>query len=96
MNLNGKNVLVAGAKRGIGRALVDEALERGAGRVYASTRVHFQHQDPRVGSLSFDVGEENIFPDPMAQQFAEGWRKGVAKGMERQFAAIVPGVPSVA
>jgi NAD(P)-dependent dehydrogenase (short-subunit alcohol dehydrogenase family) len=241
MNLEQKTLLITGANRGIGRALVDESLRRGAGRVYAATRVPFQHSDPRVTSLSLDVkdvsqirlaseqvhsldvlinnaglqiyedlgenhviqqildvnlfgmlnvtraflpllvrsqgaivnnlslvalaslpaipgyslskaaaasmtqslranlasqrvsvhavfigptdtdmnrdfdipkvssevtargildgvqkGEEDIFPDPMAQQFAEGWHNGIAKGMERQFAAIVPGAPSVA
>ena len=33
-------------------------------------------------------GEEDIFPDPMSQSIAEGWRGGVAKTMERQYAAI--------
>src|SRR5262245_4359546 len=36
-------------------------------------------------------GEEEIFPDPASQSIAEGWRMGVAKGLERQFAALVPG-----
>ena len=31
-------VLVTGANRGIGQALVEEALRRGAKRVYAGTR----------------------------------------------------------
>jgi len=35
-------------------------------------------------------GEEEIFPDPASQQIAEGWRAGVAKALERQFAAFVP------
>ena len=34
-------------------------------------------------------GEEDIFPDPMSQQIAEGWRNGVAKALERQFAPFV-------
>jgi NAD(P)-dependent dehydrogenase (short-subunit alcohol dehydrogenase family) len=36
-------VLITGANRGIGRALVDEALRRGADRVYAATRRPFTH-----------------------------------------------------
>src|SRR5262245_9342141 len=35
-------------------------------------------------------GEEEIFPDPASQSIAEGWRIGVAKGLERQFAVFVP------
>lgn len=37
-----------------------------------------------------EKGEEDIFPDPASQSIAEGWRTGVAKAMERQFAAFVP------
>ena len=36
MTIAGKAVLVTGANRGIGRALAEEALSRGAGRVYAA------------------------------------------------------------
>ena len=35
-------------------------------------------------------GEEEIFPDPVSQSIAEGWRTGVVKGLERQFAAFAP------
>ena len=35
-------------------------------------------------------GEEEIFPDPMSQLLADGWRTGVAKELERQNAALVP------
>jgi NAD(P)-dependent dehydrogenase (short-subunit alcohol dehydrogenase family) len=48
-------VLVTGANRGIGRALVEEALARGAGRVYACTRRPMVHPDGRVTSLVFDL-----------------------------------------
>ena len=48
MEITGKAVLVTGANRGIGRALVDEALRRGAGLVYAGTRQAFTHPDARV------------------------------------------------
>src|SRR5246127_4384949 len=55
MTIAGKAVLVTGANRGIGRALVNEALDRGAGRVYAGTRQPFTHADARVTPLILDV-----------------------------------------
>jgi len=48
-------ILVTGANRGIGNALVEEALKRGAKRVYAATRSPFQHPDKRVTPLTLDV-----------------------------------------
>jgi NAD(P)-dependent dehydrogenase (short-subunit alcohol dehydrogenase family) len=48
-------VLVTGANRGLGRALVEEALRRGAKRVYAGTRRPFAHPDGRVTPLTLDV-----------------------------------------
>jgi NAD(P)-dependent dehydrogenase (short-subunit alcohol dehydrogenase family) len=35
-------------------------------------------------------GDEDMFPDPMSESVAEGWRTGAAKALERQFAAYVP------
>lgn len=37
-----------------------------------------------------EKGEEDIFPDPASLSVADGWRVGVAKALERQFAAFVP------
>jgi NAD(P)-dependent dehydrogenase (short-subunit alcohol dehydrogenase family) len=55
MMITGKSVLVTGANRGIGRALVDEALSRGAALIYAGTRQPFTHPDARVTPLTLDV-----------------------------------------
>jgi NAD(P)-dependent dehydrogenase (short-subunit alcohol dehydrogenase family) len=55
MTLAGKAVLVTGANRGIGQALVAEALTRGAARVYAGTRQPLAHPDSRVRPLMLDV-----------------------------------------
>ena len=55
MNIENKTILITGANRGIGRALVEEALKRGAKRVYAATRQPFTHFDGRVTPLTLDV-----------------------------------------
>jgi NAD(P)-dependent dehydrogenase (short-subunit alcohol dehydrogenase family) len=46
---------VTGANRGIGQALVEEALRRGAKRVYAGTRQPLDHPDGRVTPVTLDV-----------------------------------------
>ena len=55
MTFAGMTVLVTGANRGIGQALVEEALARGARRVYAGMRQPVAHADPRVMPLRLDV-----------------------------------------
>ncbi|GAA4244980.1 SDR family oxidoreductase [Dactylosporangium darangshiense] len=55
MSFEDKTMLVTGANRGIGRALVEEALARGARRVYAGTRRPLEHPDARVTPVTLDV-----------------------------------------
>lgn len=55
MSMEDKIVLVTGANRGIGKALADEALARGAKRVYAGTGQPLTHPDPRLVPVTVDV-----------------------------------------
>jgi NAD(P)-dependent dehydrogenase (short-subunit alcohol dehydrogenase family) len=55
MTITNKAVLITGANRGIGQALVEEALTRGAKHVYAGTREPLTHPDPRVTPVTVDV-----------------------------------------
>ena len=55
MSIQNKSVLITGANRGIGRALLNEALRRGAARVYAGTRGALEITDERVVPLALDV-----------------------------------------
>jgi NAD(P)-dependent dehydrogenase (short-subunit alcohol dehydrogenase family) len=55
MTIADKTILVTGANRGIGQALVAEALNRGARRVYAGTRQDLTRPDGRVTPLILDV-----------------------------------------
>ena len=55
MTIADRAVLVTGANRGLGQALVEEALRMGAQRVYAGTRQPLAHSDGRVVPLTLDV-----------------------------------------
>ena len=55
MKISDKIILITGANRGIGSALVEEALNRGARKVYAGTRVALNHSDKRVIPINLDV-----------------------------------------
>jgi NAD(P)-dependent dehydrogenase (short-subunit alcohol dehydrogenase family) len=55
MNIENKTVLITGANRGIGKALVNEALRRRAAKIYAGTRSALQISDERVMPLTLDV-----------------------------------------
>ena len=55
MTIEDRAVLVTGANRGIGQALVEEALRRGAKRVYAGTRQPLARLDGCVTPLTLDV-----------------------------------------
>ena len=55
MKIADSTVLVTGANRGLGKSLVEEALRRGAKRVYAGARRPFAHPNRRVTPLMLDV-----------------------------------------
>lgn len=62
MTIAGKTILVTGANRGIGRALVAEALNREVGLIYAATRQPLTPPDTRVVALRVDVTEAGVLP----------------------------------
>src|ERR1700740_2727996 len=55
MTIADKTVLVTGANRGIGQALVEKPPPNGATRVSAGTRQPLAHRDERVTPLTLDV-----------------------------------------
>ena len=59
MNISNKTILITGANRGIGRALVNEALQRGAKKVYAGTRGPLEVPHERVAPITLDVSSES-------------------------------------
>jgi NAD(P)-dependent dehydrogenase (short-subunit alcohol dehydrogenase family) len=67
MNIAQKSVPITGANRGIGLALVNEALRRGAGRVYAGARGPFDIADERVTPVMLDVTNEAQIQEAVSQ-----------------------------
>ncbi|MGO9382074.1 MAG: SDR family NAD(P)-dependent oxidoreductase [Mycobacterium sp.] len=63
----GKAIFVTGANRGIGRAFVEEALRRGARRVYAGTRDRFWPSDERVVPVVLDVTDAAQIQEAVAK-----------------------------
>ncbi|MEE6135969.1 SDR family oxidoreductase [Mycobacterium sp. 050128] len=55
VNIKGSTVVVTGGQRGLGKAIVDEFLRRGAAKVYATARTPKPSTDPRVVSVALDV-----------------------------------------
>ncbi|MFE7122870.1 SDR family oxidoreductase [Streptomyces sp. NPDC057617] len=53
--VSGATVLVTGGQRGLGRAFVQELLEAGAVKVYATARTPVADPDPRVVPLPLEV-----------------------------------------
>jgi NAD(P)-dependent dehydrogenase (short-subunit alcohol dehydrogenase family) len=62
VNIKGSTVVVTGGQRGLGKAIVDELLRRGAAKVYATARVPRPSDDSRVVSVELDVTK----PDSVA------------------------------
>ncbi len=62
VNIKGSTVVVTGGQRGLGKAIVDELLARGAAKVYATARTPKPSRDARVVSVPLDVTD----PDSVA------------------------------
>jgi len=55
VNIQGATVVVTGGQRGLGKAIVEEFLQRGAAKVYATARSPRPSDDPRVVTVPLDV-----------------------------------------
>jgi NAD(P)-dependent dehydrogenase (short-subunit alcohol dehydrogenase family) len=66
-SVNDSTVLVTGANGGLGTALVNAALKRGARRVYAAARTPKDWGDERVISLALDVTDAGAIENAAKQ-----------------------------
>ncbi|TDD19893.1 SDR family NAD(P)-dependent oxidoreductase [Kribbella turkmenica] len=57
-SLEGAVVLVTGGQRGIGKAIVDDLLDRGAAKIYATARDPKPSSDPRVVPLPLEITDQ--------------------------------------
>lgn len=55
VSIQGSTAVVTGGQRGLGKAIVDELLQRGVAKVYATARAPKPTDDPRVVSVALDV-----------------------------------------
>jgi NAD(P)-dependent dehydrogenase (short-subunit alcohol dehydrogenase family) len=55
MKITDSTILVTGGNRGLGKALVEDALSKGVKRVYAGARQPLAHPDRRVTPLLLDI-----------------------------------------
>lgn len=55
VTIEGSTAVVTGGQRGLGKAVVEELLRRGAAKVYATARAPKPTGDPRVVSVALDV-----------------------------------------
>jgi short-subunit dehydrogenase len=76
-----------------GRGVTVHAILTGPVDTDMTRSVDFAKASPEsVAAAIFDgleKGEEEIFPDPMSQSIADGWRNGPAKTLERLSAGLV-------
>lgn len=66
LSLAGRTVLVTGANGGLGEQFVHQALERGAGKVYAAARTPRGWEDDRVVPLALDITDPDAVPGAAA------------------------------